>query len=386
MQLKLGNKIRELRRRDDRTQEELAAALGVTGQAVSRWEAGGGYPDMELMPPLANYFSVTIDELFGYDSDRDRRIKLYTDKYDALERSRDDTEAMLVLMREAAAEFPSSEPILIRLAQALSYRGWDVHGARAYNTDESDYAYNDSKYNSKNEYWMEELKILDKLLLSRDPDVRERAVSFAVSTCRLVGEYDRAAEIARGQPTLDNCRELLLATGADGEESGRYNGEAIIKLVSSLSNRVIFTLAERMSLARSDTAVTKLRGMIELYNLIFDDGRCGYYHLELRELHLWLALYCWRTGNKDDTFTALNGALEHAHKFEELYAMKGIYKYTAPIINRVTDDVSQYRVPKEASEVSQLASAWQISEETCPSLRADPRWDAWVANTKTLQN
>lgn len=40
MKLNLGTTIRELRRRDDRTQEELAALLGVTAQAVSRWESG----------------------------------------------------------------------------------------------------------------------------------------------------------------------------------------------------------------------------------------------------------------------------------------------------------------------------------------------------------
>ena len=64
MQLDLGKKIRELRQRDGRTQETLAEAIGVTSQAVSRWEASGGYPDMEMIPSLANYFGVSIDELF----------------------------------------------------------------------------------------------------------------------------------------------------------------------------------------------------------------------------------------------------------------------------------------------------------------------------------
>lgn len=73
MQLNLGSKIRELRHRDGRTQEALADALGVTPQAVSRWEQNGSYPDMELLPSLANFFGVTIDELFGYQSDREKR-------------------------------------------------------------------------------------------------------------------------------------------------------------------------------------------------------------------------------------------------------------------------------------------------------------------------
>ena len=75
MQLNLDTKIRELRRRDGRTQDNLAESLGVTAQAVSRWESGGSYPDMEMIPAIANYFHISIDELFGYHDDREEKIK-----------------------------------------------------------------------------------------------------------------------------------------------------------------------------------------------------------------------------------------------------------------------------------------------------------------------
>ena len=61
MQLDLGNNIRQLRRRNKKTQEALAEALGVTSQAVSRWESGGSYPDMNLIPSIANFFGVSIN-------------------------------------------------------------------------------------------------------------------------------------------------------------------------------------------------------------------------------------------------------------------------------------------------------------------------------------
>ena len=70
MTVQLGSKIRELRKRDSRTQENLADALGVTCQAVSRWEQNATFPDMNLIPAIANYFGVTIDEMFGYANDR----------------------------------------------------------------------------------------------------------------------------------------------------------------------------------------------------------------------------------------------------------------------------------------------------------------------------
>jgi len=86
MKLELGVRIRELRRRDGRTQEELAQALGVTPQAVSRWESGGSYPDMELMPAIANLFGVSIDALFGCQGEREAKIDALLSAVDDLDR------------------------------------------------------------------------------------------------------------------------------------------------------------------------------------------------------------------------------------------------------------------------------------------------------------
>ena len=65
MQLDLGQKIRELRRRDGRTQEALAEAIGVTSQAVSRWETGETIPNTEALKLLSKLFDVSINTLLG---------------------------------------------------------------------------------------------------------------------------------------------------------------------------------------------------------------------------------------------------------------------------------------------------------------------------------
>lgn len=61
----LGSRIAELRRKKNMTQEELAAELGVTPQAVSKWENDLSCPDIALLPQLARLFDVTTDELLG---------------------------------------------------------------------------------------------------------------------------------------------------------------------------------------------------------------------------------------------------------------------------------------------------------------------------------
>ncbi len=64
MKLNLGNNIKKYRKEKDMTQEALAEYLGVSSQAVSRWENNTTYPDVELIPVLANLFGVSTDVLF----------------------------------------------------------------------------------------------------------------------------------------------------------------------------------------------------------------------------------------------------------------------------------------------------------------------------------
>ncbi|MBR3997085.1 MAG: helix-turn-helix transcriptional regulator [Clostridia bacterium] len=63
--LKIGEIIRHRRRSDNMTQEELAEHLGITKAAVSKWETGESYPDITMLPPLAELFRITIDDLLG---------------------------------------------------------------------------------------------------------------------------------------------------------------------------------------------------------------------------------------------------------------------------------------------------------------------------------
>ena len=63
--MEIGNQIKELRIRRGVTQESLAQHLGVTPQAVSKWERGVTTPDIGLLPEISTYFGVTIDELFS---------------------------------------------------------------------------------------------------------------------------------------------------------------------------------------------------------------------------------------------------------------------------------------------------------------------------------
>lgn len=66
MKMQIGATVARLRREANVTQEQLAAAIGVSAPAVSKWETGQSYPDITLLPALARYFGVSVDTLLSY--------------------------------------------------------------------------------------------------------------------------------------------------------------------------------------------------------------------------------------------------------------------------------------------------------------------------------
>ena len=65
--MEFNEKLQELRKRRDLTQEELAAELWVSRTAVSKWESGRGYPSIDSLKQIAKFFHVTVDELLSGD-------------------------------------------------------------------------------------------------------------------------------------------------------------------------------------------------------------------------------------------------------------------------------------------------------------------------------
>ncbi len=98
MEHKIGLQIAKLRKEQEITQTALAEYLAVSPQAVSRWENGVSVPDICLLPQIAAFFNVSIDELFGV-SDYDK-ILFLVKKYSSDRNDLNYREAMRYLDRE----------------------------------------------------------------------------------------------------------------------------------------------------------------------------------------------------------------------------------------------------------------------------------------------
>lgn len=74
--IELGERIADMRNAKNMTQAELAEKLNVTTQAISKWETGAGFPDIQIIPQLADIFNTTTDILFGR-TDKQQKVLVY---------------------------------------------------------------------------------------------------------------------------------------------------------------------------------------------------------------------------------------------------------------------------------------------------------------------
>lgn len=116
----IGNTIRRLRKQRGITQEQLAENIGVTFQAVSKWENGITLPDIALAPVLAGYFNVSMDELFDFSLERlDRAVEEIARRaYQYRETAPAESRRIL---EEGLREYPENDVLLNNLLYTVNY-------------------------------------------------------------------------------------------------------------------------------------------------------------------------------------------------------------------------------------------------------------------------
>lgn len=120
MEIKIGNKIRDLRKKHKITQEQLAECIGVSFQAVSKWENNIALPDITLVPVIAHYFGISTDELLSYNSNEiDREIEEFV--IEAAKYRETDPETGRKILEEGLKKYPDNDILLCNLLYVMNY-------------------------------------------------------------------------------------------------------------------------------------------------------------------------------------------------------------------------------------------------------------------------
>ena len=136
MQLKFGENLRALRQNAGITQDRLAEYLGITSQAVSRWESGICYPDLEFLPGIASYFHTTVDALLGCDRTEQEQNDAILAMSALLSAGK--REEAVQFAHEKLALYPGNHALAVLLASAvLLYGKTEPYAAERYREGES---------------------------------------------------------------------------------------------------------------------------------------------------------------------------------------------------------------------------------------------------------
>ena len=289
--------IRRLRRERGLTQEALAQAIGVTPQAISKWETGQSMPDITLLLPLSKELGIGVNELLGGN----RRQELEKKFQDTLRLG--DEYYTLIVTLEALEEFPDDETFLYRRACDELFIGErSSAGRRASYLNRAILHFNDLHY--------------------RYPD-NEIYRSMKARTLRALGRINEAREVEK---TLTD--PAYRAAALEGKEKRRHLQEQIRADMETLCG----------DLLRYDTpeALAAYRTIIE--TMLGEDlaYRNVGWNLHVREADQYL-----KEGDTEGFAASVTLAYDTAKAYDELE--RGVVPCRSPLFDLLTHEIDDHR-------------------------------------------
>ena len=346
--MKIGEKIKELRKKNGLTQEKLADYLCVSYQAVSKWETGTASPDLSLIAPLTRILHVTADELLGInDTEPDARYEELKKEYD-LTFATEDFAKRQEICEMAVNEYPGDMKWLCDLAWVVSNRSFEHKDQESYIAEQE-----------------KAIKLFDAVIKNcGDELLRGNAIIGITQLLGWRGRKDEARRYAEMLPeraviTRDDVMENVL----EGDELLRYkqnrlnnNFQGILCELSLMPNGYYSDLIQRL-----------VQVMIPDGNYL-EYNHCLYYSNRSAVNH------AIKTGEDiESIFTLLEKMKHYSTEYDRiLFDAPGIYKYTVPQLCMVEEDTREW-IGNQGTRMSDEFEEY-LSQEEFGFLRSDERF------------
>ncbi len=346
MDINMKEKLREMRQKKNVTQETLANYLGITPQSVGKWERGEGFPDITLLPAIALYFGVTVDELLGVEK---ARIEEKIAEYDreAHEYLHVGKVSDAIAVRERAyREFPNDLGIAESLMHDLYFGNGGAPKERAERIIElGERILNESRVTSRRESAVQILTYVYK-----DLGDRETALKYAdMGGNMYVTSYD-----------LRSC----VLDGEDGIRCTQSYIQNLLLLVSFSARR----LTQQTDMTPEDR-IKALEFSVDARLLPFDeDENIGDAAPGVSQDLFEIAYNCARLGKYEESFDAL----ERAAKYAIDSTMRVRRKFKSFMVNRIEDDPGSFTKNYEGNECDLRLNA--LRADAFDPMRNDERF------------
>ena len=308
MEINLKEKLRTLRHQKNVTQEVLANHLGITPQSVGKWERGEGFPDITLLPKIAFYFDVTVDELLSVDQVRvDETINEYKRQADACLRT-GDTDQFLAIWEKAYAEFPNDCRTIHGLMSAINIKG--------------DRPCPEEK--------VKRITELGETLLQKSTDFNQRECAIQRLCYTYQGiDSEKALYYANMGGSMHTSREGLKSDILDGEE-GVVACQKYLMTMIQIAAMTATNMIEKAEFS-PEYKIEAYSFAIDILKRLFSDDNVGYFAFFLSYYFRCIAGLYADLNDEEKTMESLVESCRYAVMEANLEDMD----YTAPMVNKM---------------------------------------------------
>ncbi|MGN1346138.1 MAG: helix-turn-helix domain-containing protein [Eubacteriales bacterium] len=302
----IGQKIKDLRKKHDLTQEKLADYLGVSYQAVSKWETGVNTPDLSLIGPLTRLLHVSADELLGLnepaaDARREELEAMYQETWKT-----GDLEQRYRVCQTAVQEYPGDMEFLDRFAWATGMRSFQFEDNETYRAEQN-----------------EAIRLFARVIEDcTDTKIRSTSIRGIVQYLSFRERLDEAKHYAELYPDdLPYTKDDVMADCLTGDE----------KIVHEQKMRLnaMHTLLNELNWWDIDSCLA----IIAILKVLFPDENYLYYHGCLSCAKRQLAKLYAQNGEYDLVVPMLRETKVHAKLNDEIEQNPKIYRFTSPFFD-----------------------------------------------------
>ena len=332
--MSIGKKIKELRRQNDMTQEKLADLLGVSYQAVSKWETDVSSPDLSLIAPLTRLFHVSADVLFGIDGENARRAE-FDEAYENYWQK--DMQEMYAIAQQAVSEFPGD----------FKYMGW-LASMEYYMAFDDEYRNGGSKDFFKS--MLEKSKKHYEMVIEgcSDGEIRQKALHGIILDLKYLENLSEARKYAELFPEKQEpSRDMMLELCTEGDELLKIRQ----KIVYSKINELLDALGRiwKFQYQKTEYVKTAVDYSENIIKMFVPDRDYNRFFWNLYLLYLERAEISMTEHDFDGAVNYLAIAKEYAQK-RDSFNLNGKCQYTCTIFDHVEDDLSCELSPTDSMD------------------------------------
>ena len=304
----IGQRIKDLRKQNDLTQEKLADFLGVTYQSVSKWETGITMPDLGMIVPLARLLHVSTDELLGMKSvETDTRREEIEATYKNTWQT-GDLEERYRIAQAAVSEYPGDMKYLDWLAWITAMRSFGF-------ADDETYAAEQEKA----------IKLFACVIENAaDERIKASSIQGIVQYLSFRGRYDEAKKYAECYPeNYSVSREEVLLSCLQGDEEVILSQKMLDRMLTGILNQI------------GEGTVEACIAQEQIIHALIPDGNYLYYNCFLADNYLCRARMFAGKQNPEKAIEALKEARKYAAAYDNFMLNNTVYHFTSLFFNKV---------------------------------------------------